>query len=303
MKILISGGSGFIGKALTKSLLADGHEVVILTRDPQRAGLGTGVEAVRWDGRTDAGWGEVVARVDGIVNLAGANIGSGLWKRKRKAEILDSRVEAGKALTEAIRNTARRPKVLIQASAVGFYGPRGEEAVTEESGPGSGTLAEVCKAWEASTKPVEEMGVRRVVIRTGVVLSAKEGPLPRMLMPFRFFVGGPLGNGKQGFPWIHPQDEQAAIRFLIENEKASGVYNLSAPKPLSNADFGRVIAKVMKRPYWLHVPAFALRFLLGELSTLLLDGQYMLPGRLQEMGFHFRFETAESALEDLLKAK
>jgi uncharacterized protein (TIGR01777 family) len=301
MRVLISGGSGFIGRALTKALLADGYDILILTRSPEKAKLSKGARAVGWDGQTDSGWGELISRVDAIVNLAGENIGSGVWTRKRKELINSSRVEAGKAITEAIRRSKAGPKVLIQASAVGFYGSRGDEPVTEESAGGNDYLAGVCKAWEASTQLVEKMGVRRAIIRTGVVLSKDEGALPRMLLPFRMFAGGPLGSGKQGFPWIHPEDEVAAIRFLMENDKASGVFNLCGPKPLSNTNFGRVLARVMKRPFWLPVPAFALRMLLGEMSTLVLDGQYSVPKRLQEMGFRFRFETAEAALEDLLK--
>jgi uncharacterized protein (TIGR01777 family) len=299
MRIIISGGTGFIGKALTKSLLAEGHQVWILTRNLQSAQLVEGACGIGWDGQTTTGWGEMISQVDAIVNLAGENLGSGSWTGARRIRILSSRVEAGKVIYEAIRLANPRPQVLIQASAVGFYGPHGAEPVTEESAPGRGFLAEVCEAWEASSQPIEELGVRRVVIRTGVVLSKNEGALPRMILPFKLYVGGPLGNGRQGLPWIHPVDEVAAIRFLLESEKARGVFNLSAPEPLSNADFGHVLAKVMRRPYWLPVPAFTLRLLLGEMSTLVLEGQYMLPKRLQDLGFNFRFTTAEAALQDL----
>jgi uncharacterized protein len=303
MQILIAGGSGLIGTALTKSLLAEGHQVAILTRYPQTARLAEGARGIGWDGRTITGWGELVSRVDAIVNLAGESLGSGPWTGVRKNQILTSRVEAGKVINDAIRQANPRPKVLIQASAVGFYGPQGDEPVTEESAPGRGFLSEVCRAWEASSQPVEELGVRRVVIRTGVVLSMAEGALQRMMLPFKLFAGGPLGNGRQGLPWIHLADEVAGISFLLENEKAQGYLNLTAPGPISNADFGRVLAKVMRRPYWLPVPSFALRLFFGEMSTLVLEGQYMLPKRLQELGFHFCFETAEVALRDLLKAQ
>jgi len=300
MHILISGGSGFIGSALTDSLLADGHQVLILTRNPQKAIVNGGAKSIGWEDLGDPKGGDLLSQVEAVVNLAGESIGAGPWTKKRKEQILSSRLVAGKQLTEAIRKTSRRPKVFIQASAAGYYGAGHAEPVTETAPAGSDFLAEVCKAWEASTRSVEGLGVRRAVIRTGVVLSKDEGPLPRMLLPFHLFVGGPLGSGKQGFPWIHPADEVAAIRFLIENEKAGGVVNLCSPKPLSNADFGRIIARVLKRPYWLPAPAFALRLLLGEMSTLVLDGQFMIPARLRELGFRFRFENAESALEDLL---
>jgi uncharacterized protein (TIGR01777 family) len=300
MRIIITGGTGFIGTILTKSLVAQGHQVWILTRNLSSARLAEGARGIGWDGRTTTGWGELVSHADALVNLAGESLGSGPWTRDRKKRILSSRVEAGQAITSAIRQANPRPNVLIQASAVGFYGPHGDEPVTEESAQGHGFLAEVCKDWEASTQPVEDLGVRRIVIRTGVVLSTDEGALKRMLLPFRLFAGGPLGNGRQGFPWIHPADEVGGIRFLLENEKAQGVYNLSSPEPLSNANFGGILAKAMHRPYWLPAPAFALRLLLGEMATLVLEGQFMLPQRLHEFGFRFRFETAESALRDLL---
>jgi uncharacterized protein (TIGR01777 family) len=301
MRIIITGGTGFIGTALTKNLLAEGHQVWILTRNLQTVRLVEGVRGVGWDGQTTAGWGELVSQVDAIVNLTGESLGTGPWTEERKKRILSSRVEAGQAISDAIRQANPRPKTLIQASAVGFYGPHGDEPVTEESAPGRGFLAEVCRAWEASSLPVEALGVRRVVIRTGVVLSKDGGALRRMMLPFGLFAGGPLGNGRQGLPWIHPADEVVGIRFLLENEKAHGVFNLSAPEPLSNAEFGIILAKVMRRPYWLPVPVFALRLLLGEMSTLVLEGQYMLPKRLQEHGFRFQFETAEAALRDLMR--
>jgi len=302
MKILISGGRGFIGTELTCSIRADGHQVLILTRHPQKAPVAAGVRYVGWQELASPAGGELLSGLDAVVNLAGESIGAGRWNRQRKDLILSSRLKAGSLLADACSQANPKPKVFIQASAVGYYGPGGDELVSEASPAGSGYQAEVCKAWEASTLPVEKLGVRRCIIRTaGVVLSKDEGALPRMLLPFRLFAGGSLGSGRQGFSWIHKSDEVAAIRFLIEDEKASGAFNLCSPKPLSNADFGRLIAKVMKRPYWLPAPAFALRLLLGEMSTLVLEGTFMLPKRLQEMGFRFRFENAEDALQDLLK--
>jgi uncharacterized protein (TIGR01777 family) len=303
MRIIVSGGTGFIGTVLVKSLLAEGHQVWILTRNTQTARLVDGAVGIGWDGRTVAAWGEQVSQADAIVNLAGENLASGTWSAARKHRILVSRAEAGHAICTAIRQVNPRPKVLIQASAVGIYGPCGDEPVTEESTSGSGFLAEVCKEWEASTQPVTELNVRRVVIRTGVVLSKNEGALQRMMLPFRLFAGGALGNGRQGLPWIHPADEVGAIRFLLENEKAQGVYNLSAPEPLSNANFGKILAKIMRRPFWIPVPSFVLRLVLGEMSSLVLEGQFMLPKRLQELGYNFQHETAEAALRDLLIAK
>ncbi len=299
MRVIVAGGTGLIGTALAKSLLLDGHQVWILTRNLSRAPLAEGALGVAWDGRTTVGWEELVSRVDAIVNLAGESLGSGLWTSERKNQIVSSRVNAGKAISAAINAAKPRPKVLIQASAVGYYGPHGSEPVTEDTPLGRGFLSDVCRDWEASSQSVGEMGVRRVVIRTGVVLSKKTGALQRLLLPYQLFVGGPMGSGRQGFPWIHLTDEIGAIRFLIENDHALGAYNLSAPEPLSNVDFGRVLAKVLKRPFWLPIPAFSLRLLLGEMATLVLEGQYMFPKRLQEIGFHFQFEKAEAALRNL----
>ncbi len=303
MRILIFGGSGFIGQALTVSMLAEGHQVGIVTRNVHTNRLIEGAYPVGWDGLTTTGWGEKLSAIDAVINLAGESLGAGYWTRAKKSRILSSRVNAGKAITVAIRQADPRPQVLIQASAVGIYGPLGTQPITEESAPGQGFQAEVCKSWEASTQPVEDLGVRRVVIRTGVVLSKSKGALPRIILPFLLYAGGPLGNGMQGFPWIHPVDEVAAIRFLLENDKARGVFNLCAPEPLSNSDFGRILAKELHRPFWLQVPGIALRLLLGEMSTLVLEGQYMLPKRLQDLGFHFHFPNAEAALHDLLASK
>jgi uncharacterized protein (TIGR01777 family) len=299
MRIIITGGSGFIGTALSDSLISDDHQVWILSRHPDTALLAQGAKSIGWDGKTTDGWGELVSQADVIVNLAGENLGSGLWTRARKNRILSSRVDAGKAICTSILQANPRPKVLIQASAVGFYGPHGVEPITEESLLGTGFLAEVCKAWEASTISAEGLGVRRVIIRTGIVLSKGKGAFQRLLIPFKLFAGGPLGSGRQGFPWIHPFDEVAAIRFLMDMENAHGAFNISAPEPLSNSDFGRVLAEVIHRPYWFCVPAFALRLILGEMSTLALDGTYLFPKRLQDLGFNFRYISAKSALREI----
>jgi uncharacterized protein len=300
MRILISGGTGMIGTALMGSLLADRHQVWVLTRNPETSRLPKGVTALGWDGRTSAGWGEVVNEVDAVVNLVGERLSKWPWTKEQKQRFFDSRVEGGGALVEAIKAASRRPKVLIQASGVNYYGPHDKAPVTEADGPGNDFLAELCKAWEASTEPVEGLGLRRVIIRSAIVLSARDGILPIMLFPVKAFVGGPLGSGRQGLPWIHLEDEVAAIRFLLENQSASGAYNLASPVPISSAQFTRAAAKTLHRPYWLPVPAFAMRLILGGMSTLVLDGLYLQPSRLQELGFSFRFSDMEAALRDLL---
>ncbi len=302
MRIIITGGSGLIGQALTQSLAADGHEVIILSRNPDKVGgLPQGARAVEWDGRSAQGWGQLADGADAIVNLAGESIAAGRWSEARKQSILQSRVDAGQAVVDAVKAATRKPHVVVQSSAVGYYGPRGSEKIAEDASAGNDFLASVCQVWEASTATLESPGVRRVIIRTGVVLDKKGGALPQMMLPFKLFIGGPLGGGQQGFPWIHLIDEVAAIRFLIDQPAANGVFNLSAPNPLSNAQFGRVLGKVMGRPAFMPTPGFAMKMMFGEMSTLLLDGQFEFPQRLQQLGFTFRFPDAEAALRDVLR--
>jgi hypothetical protein len=300
MRVVISGGSGLIGSALTASLAADGHEVFVLSRSPDSVtGLPTGASAVGWDGKSTAGWGELVAGA-AVVNLAGAGIADGRWTPERKQAIRASRIDSTRAVTEAIREAGEPARVLVQGSAVGYYGPGGDRMLSEEAQPGSDFLAGVCVEWEGSSVGVEAAGVRRAVIRTGVVLSSEGGALPRMLLPFRLFAGGPVGSGNQWLPWIHLVDEVRAIRFLIDHPDASGPFNLAAPEPVTNRQFAQAIGKVMHRPSFLPAPAFALRLMMGELADLVLEGQRAVPQRLQELGFTFRFPTAQDALTDLL---
>lgn len=305
MRVLISGGTGLIGRALTRALVDRGDEVVILSRSPQRhaAHLPQGVQLLAWDGRTPTGWGEIVNTVDAVVNLAGANIAEGRWTAARKRVIRESRLHAGHALVEAIRDATSKPHVLIQASAVGYYGPRGDEIVTEDTPPGSDFLAQLAVEWEASTREVEAWGIRRPIIRTGVVLSMEGGALPRMLPPFKLGLGGPLGSGRQWFPWIHMADEVGAILFLLDRKEAHGPYNLSAPNPVRNEEFTRALGEILHRPTLFRVPAFALRLLFGEMATVLLEGQRAIPRRLLDEGYTFRYEDVRSALRALLEGE
>jgi uncharacterized protein (TIGR01777 family) len=301
VRVVITGGTGLIGRALSADLASDGHEVIVLSRWPQRVtGLPASVRAERWDARSADGWAHLADGADAIVNLAGENIGAGRWTEERKRRILDSRLDAGRAVVQAVERASQKPAVVIQASGIGYYGPRGDEEIAEDEAPGQDYMAQLAVRWEDSTAPVEALGLRRATIRSGVVLSAQEGALPRMLLPFRLFVGGPLGSGRQWFSWIHLEDEAAAIRFLIENEAASGPFNLTAPNPLTNAQFSRVLGRVMGRPAFMPTPGFALRLLFGEMAALLLDGQRGVPRRLLGLGFQFRFPEAEAALRDLL---
>lgn len=300
MRVIIAGGTGLIGRALMTSLAADGHEVIVLTRDPARTTrLPAGARAERWDARSAAGWGKLADGADAIVNLAGENLAAGRWTPERKRRILESRVQAGQAVVAAVREAAVKPGVVVHSSGIGYYGASGDAEVTEASPPGRDFLAQVCVAWEAASAETAALGVRSVVVRSATVLSREGGALPRLMLPFRLFVGGPLGNGQQWWPWIHIADEVAAIRFLIERADAQGPFNLAAPQLVRQAEFSRALGRAMGRPSWLPVPAFALRLLLGEMAAVLLDGQRAVPQRLLEMGFTFRFPTIEAALRDL----
>ncbi len=307
MRVIITGGTGLIGSRLAASLAADGHEVIVLSRSPERrsGALPAGVRVVGWDGATAHGWGNLADGADAIVNLAGESIGgSGFppppWTPARKQRIRDSRLKGGQAVVEAVQTAAVKPKVVVQASAIGVYGPRGDEPITESASRGTDFLASVCADWEEFTRPVEALGVRRVVTRSGLVLSADGGVLLQIMMPFRLFAGGPLGSGKQVYSWIHLDDEIRAIRFLIEHDTAHGVYNLTAPHPLPNAELARIVGRVMRRPSFVPAPAFALKLALGEMSTLVLTGQRVVPERLQAEGFTFQYADLEPALRDLL---
>ena len=236
MRVLISGGSGMIGTALTKSLLSKGNSVWVLTRNPKAAHVPEGATAVGWDGRTSAGWGELVGQMDAVVNLVGERLSKWPWTKGQKQRFWNSRVEGGHALVEAIQAASTPPKVLIQASGVNYYGPRDLKPVTEADEPGKDFLSRLCLAWEGSTEPVEKLGMRRVVIRSAHCIISQEGILPIMMFPVRVFAGGRLGSGRQGLPWIHLEDEVAAIRFLLENQNASGPFNLTAPVPISSAN-------------------------------------------------------------------
>lgn len=302
MRVIITGGTGLIGRPLAASLVRDGHEVIILSRDPAAAtGMPKGVQMVPWDGRSARGWGQLADGAGAIVNLAGASLAEGRWTGARKDEIVDSRVDSGKAVVEAIEGASRKPAVLIQSSAVGYYGPRGQEIIAEDAPPGQDFAAQVCVRWEDSTRAVEAMGVRRPIIRTGIVLSSEGGALPRMLLPYKLFAGGKIGDGTQGFPWIHIDDEVGAIRFLIDNAAANGSFNLTAPSPPTNAEFSEAIGKAMGRPSAIPVPSFALKAAFGEMSTVLLEGQRAAPKKLLELGYTFRFTDPVAALRDVLK--
>ena len=298
MKVLIAGGSGFLGTALKNSLVNDRHDVFILTRrasnDPSE---------IQWDGKTVNGWGDIVNDVEAIVNLTGYGLEHWPWTKRQKQRFRDSRVLPGRALVSAIQNAGRRPSVFLQTSGVNRYGLRGEGIAEESTPPGSDFLAQLTIPWEDVTKPIEELGIRRVIVRNAVVLARKDGLFPLMTLASRLFFGGKFGDGKQAMPWIHIVDQTNAMRFLLEHANAHGPFNLIAPQPTSSAEFMRAVTRALYRPYWFHVPTFLLRLVLGEMSVLLTEGRYSHPKRLIELGFQFQFGKLEKAMEDLLVRK
>ena len=304
MRILIVGGAGLIGRPLSQALAAEGHEVIVLSRQPDQVKkLSAGVKVQKWDGKSAEGWGQLADGASAIVNLAGAGIADQRWSTERKQLIRQSRLDAGKAVMEAISAAASKPGVLIQASAVGYYGTQqGDAQITESFSPGSDFLAKVCFDWEASTAPAGKFGVRRAIIRTGVVLSNDGGAFPKQVMPFKFFAGGPVGSGKQWYPWIHIEDEVRAIQFLIQNGKAAGPFNLTAPNPVTNKEFGQCVGEALGRPAFMPAPGLAMKSVFGEMSVILLEGQRAIPQKLLDLGFKFKYETAQAALGHLLGA-
>ncbi len=307
MRFVVSGGTGMIGRPLVASLAADGHEVKVLSRNPdkQRPALPEGVSVEQWDAKNMGDWSRHVDGADAVINFAGEGIAGDnflpdRWSAEKKRRIRDSRLNAGKVVVEAIRAATDKPRALIQSSAVGYYGPRGDEMVTEDSAAGSDYLAKICVEWEDVTAEVELMGVRRVITRTGLVLTEKGGPLERLVLPYRLYGGMYFGSGRQWWPWIHIEDEVDALRFLLENEAATGPFNLTAPNPATNRDFGKALGRALQRPSYMPIPGFAMRLLVGEVATVVLDGQRALPKKLEDLGFKFQFPEVEPALLDIV---
>jgi uncharacterized protein (TIGR01777 family) len=297
MKILVSGSHGMIGQALIKSLTNDGHEVLRLVRRERSFGS----PEVEWNpdqGRIDA---QHLEGLDAVVHLAGENIAEGRWTNGKKQAIRESRVQGTSLLSEALARVSRPPSLFLSASAIGYYGDRGEEQLTEKSAPGKGFLADVCVAWEEATKPAVEKGIRTVYPRFGVVLDPGGGALEKMLTPFRMGIGGRVGNGKQWMSWISLPDVVNGLKFLIEDTSASGPVNFVAPNPVTNAEFTKTLGRVLSRPTILPVPEFGVRLAFGEMAdALLLSSQKVDPEVLQDRGFLFEWPTLERALRRVM---
>jgi hypothetical protein len=302
MRIVVAGGSGFLGLPLCRRLAADGHDVTVLTRTlPPGARAGTPDRRV-----TRVGWavdddpGRVARAIDGadaVVNLAGESIAARRWTARQKDRIRASRLDATRALDAAVRASARRPACLVNASAVGYYGDRGSEELSETSAPGSDFLARVCVEWEREALRLEQGGLRVTLIRTGIVLDESGGALAKMLPPFRLYAGGPIGSGRQFMSWIHRDDWIEIVRWSLGSSEVRGPVNATAPTPVTNAEFGATLGRVIGRPSWLPAPALALKLMLGEMAeSLLLFSQRVLPVRATALGFEFRYRTLEAAL-------
>jgi uncharacterized protein (TIGR01777 family) len=313
MKIVIAGGTGFLGSPLAEVYAEEGHDVRVLTRSlppgEARHEPGTGMPGV-----TRVGWAPtgpesdsaaaaltaLVDDADAVVNLAGESLGDKRWTAQRKAQLRDSRIHPTRALVAATRATARPPRVFVSASGAGYYGASGDEPKTEDSPPGNDFLAQLCEDWEAEARRASPAGTRVVLLRTGIVLERSGGVLAKLLPPFRFFVGGPMGSGRQYVSWIHRLDYLEMVRWIIDTPGIDGAVNATAPHPVTNREFARAVGRALRRPSFVPAPAFALKILLGEMAEpLLLTGQRVIPARALSHGYHFRYPEIDIAMRGI----
>jgi len=297
MKIVISGGTGFLGRPLTEALAHDGHQVVVLTR---QSAAGGAARRVPWqpDGSSGA-WAAELENAGAVINLAGESIAGRRWSAAHKNRVLDSRLLATRSLSEAIRRASAPPAVLISGSAVGYYGPLDDRVATEDTPAGHDFLASVCVKWETAAMQASDR-TRVVCIRTGLVLERDGGALPPMLTPFWFGAGGPVGSGRQFWPWIHRKDWIDLVRFAVVNKACLGPMNATAPHPVMNREFARALGRAMHRPSFMPAPAFALKLMMGEMAeALVLSGQRAIPEKAKRLGFTFTYDTLDAALASL----
>lgn len=307
MKIVIAGGTGFLGSPLAEVYAEEGHDVRVLTRGlppgDSRHDPGTGmpgVTRVGWrpqDGRGP--WTTAIDDADAVVNLSGESIAGGRWTPQRKAALRDSRIVSTRALADAIAASSSPPPVFISGSGVGFYGPAGDDAKTEDSPAGDDFLAHICEDWEQEARRAARSQTRIVFLRTGVVLERSGGALAKMIRPFRMFVGGPLGSGRQYMSWIHRLDWLEMVRWIVDTPAVSGPVNATAPHPVTNRQFSRALGRALRRPSLMPVPGFALKILLGEMGAMLLTGQRVLPAVAQKHRFHFRYPEIDQAFRGI----
>lgn len=299
MTIIVSGATGFIGGFLRTYLLELGHDLIIVSRNPAKyaSEKAKNQQFVTWEASELQ---KACNEADVVINLAGENIFGQRWTDEVKKRLLNSRVDSTRMLVEAIAAAEDKPKLMISASAVGIYGDTGSEVAAENTRPGSDFLAEICLAWEAEARKVRQYGVRLAIPRIGIVLHPEDGALQKMILPFKLFVGGPIGDGQQYVPWIHMHDAIRAIAYPIEKESFEGPYNVCAPESVSNEVLSFTIGSVLSRPSWLAAPTFALRIALGEAAQPVLSSLRVSPAHLMDEGFEFSFEDLEEALADLL---
>ena len=305
MKIMIAGGTGFIGRHLCERLTNASHEVTVLSRNAASAQchLPKNVTITEWNGLA---WGALEQALDGkdaIINLVGEPIADARWTRSRKQLLLNSRIDTTRLLIDAISRMSKRPTTLINASGIGFYGPQETTIVDEASSAGEGFLSDLCVSWENQARRAEESGLRVVLLRLGMVLGKDGGALSKMALPFRFFLGGPISPGTQHVSWIHQEDLSQLIEWLLKTSKVSGPVNAVAPESVSMKEFCRILGHNINRPSWLPVPGFILKFGLGELATMMTTGQRVKPQVAQQQGFTFSHPTLELALESIFKEK
>jgi len=300
MTIVVAGGSGFLGQPLTRELVAKGHEVVVLTRG--RAQSAGGMRSVTWPGTPDdtsGSWAREIDGADAVINLAGAGIADKRWSAARKLELRESRINSTRALVGAIRAATKRPTVFLSGSAIGFYGPQPDDApaLDESAPPGTDFFSKLGVDWEAEAHAASALGCRVVILRTGVALARDGGALQKLIPPFNFFVGGPIGSGRQVMSWIHRTDWLELVVFLLNRDDAVGVFNGTAPEPATNAEFSAALGKALGRPSWLPVPGFALKILVGEMAgPALLAGQRIVPKHALALGFTFQYPDIQSAI-------
>jgi uncharacterized protein (TIGR01777 family) len=299
MKIIITGATGFIGSILVDRLWNQFHSLVLLSRrPPQEVGVAK-KEWIAWNPPAGGSWERAVDGADGIINLAGEPIAGKRWSKEQKEILRKSRIDSTRALVNALGKSEVKPKFFLSASAVGYYGPHGDETVTEASAPGSDFLSTLCVEWEGEALKAEAYGVRVARIRTGIVLGKGQGALKKMVPPFKMFMGGPLGSGKQWMPWIHIEDEIGLLLFLMENENARGAFNATAPHPVTMEDFARALGEVLNRPSWVSVPPSALALIAGEMADMLLTGQRAVPEAALKLGYPFKYPMIGDALKSL----
>ncbi len=303
MKFIIAGGSGRIGQALIRTLVAQNHHIVLLSRDPATSGFKSGhqIQVQEWDGVTLGPWKHQLTWADAVINLCGESVVDKPWNPKQKKILYDSRIIPTRTLVQAMANVEPRPKTLINASAIGYYGSVQKNEVIESYRRGPGFLAQLCESWELEAEKAESLGVRTIRIRTGIVLEKEGGALAKMLPIFRLGLGGPLGNGRQFMSWIHQEDLVSVILFALKSQNLQGAVNAVSPYPVTMKEFSGTLGKVLHRPAIFPVPKFVLDLILGERASILLEGQKAIPKKLTEAGFSFRFPKLEDALLDILK--